>query len=142
MKNYKNTLVFLSFLVLSFGFFVSSADAADKYVRKGASGSGTSWTDAWGDFNNVSLTGMSGSTLWVAAGNYTGGLGNINIANLTIKRATVSSHGSETGWNAAYDGQVTVNPSGHFINVPEGSSIDGFVMDGVSNNPWKFKILG
>jgi len=114
--------------------------AADKYVRKGASGNGTSWSNAYGDLNEVSWTGMSGYTLWIAAGNYTGTLTTINTPNVTIKRATVSSHGSSTGWSDSYDGQVTVDPSAEFLAI--GVDADGFIIDGVSNNPWKFRVVG
>ena len=138
----KKFVFFPAICLIGIVCLTSLALAADKYVRKGASGSGTSWSDAYGDFNNVSLTGMSGSTLWVAAGSYTSGLGSINITNLTIKRATVAAHGTSTGWSNAYDGQVTIRPSGYFLNVASGANINGFLMDGVSNNPWLFKILG
>ena len=57
-------LIFVSLLTVLLSYAVD-AQAADKYVRKGASGSGTSWSDAHGDLNNVSWTGMSGYTLWV-----------------------------------------------------------------------------
>src|SRR4051812_14080637 len=84
-----------------------SSHAADKYIRKGAAGAGTSWTDAYGELSNTNWTGMGGSTLWIAAGNYTSGLPDLNMANVTIKRATVASHGAASGWSDAYDGQVT-----------------------------------
>ena len=127
-------VVLLAILCLS-----TSAFAADKYVRKGASGSGSSWADAYGDFNNVSWSGMtSGNTLWIAAGTYTGDLPTLNVSGLTIKRATVVSHGTATGWSDSYDGQVTVNNSGRFMNI-QASNI---IVDGVSNNPWKFRVVG
>ena len=114
--------------------------AVDKYVRKGASGSGTSWSDAWDDLDDVSWTGLGGYTLWIAAGSYTGQLTTINTANVTVKRATVENHGTETGWSAAYDDQVTVNPSANFLVISSGA--DGLTLDGVSNNPWKFRVVG
>lgn len=131
-------LIIVSLLVLI--VYSVDAQAADKYVRKGASGTGTSWSDAWGDFNNVSWTGMSGSTLWIAAGSYTGGFPAIGVANVTIKRATVASHGSDTGWSSAYDGQVTDSPSSgtNFLII----NSSNFTIDGAAWNPWKFRVVG
>ena len=117
----------------------SLSPAADKYVRKGASGSGTSWSDAYGDFNTVSWSGMtSGNTLWVAAGSYTGSLPSISTSGLSIKRATVASHGTSTGWSDAYDDQVTVNPSGQFLSI----NANNTTVDGASHSPWKFRVVG
>lgn len=130
--------IFVGLLVLIFNSI--DVQAGDKYVRKSASGSGTSWSDAYGDLNNVSWTGMSGYTLWIAAGNYTGQLTTISTPNVTIKRATVSSHGSNTGWSDSYDGQVTVDPSGNFLIIDTGA--DGITLDGASHNPWKFRVVG
>ena len=68
--------IYVSALVLI--FHSVNAQAADKYVRKGASGAGTSWTDAYGELNSVSWSGLAGSTLWIAAGSYTTGLPNVS----------------------------------------------------------------
>src|SRR4051812_4986737 len=99
---------FIYVILLAMGFQSANALAADIYVRKGATGMGTSWTDAYGELNKVSWTGLSGYTLWIAGGSYVTGLPDINIPNTTIKRATVASHGTATGWSDSYDGQVTV----------------------------------
>ncbi len=119
-----------------------NAQAADKYVRKGASGSGTSWTEAYGDLKNVSGYGMSGSTLWVAAGNYTGGFPDLSVASVTIKRATVASHGTATGWSDTYDNQVTVSPPSGTNFLVIAASATGTVVDGVGFLPWKFRVVG
>lgn len=117
---------------------------ADKYVRKGATGAnnGTDWTNAYTDFNLVTYTGLSGATLWVAAGTtYTGGLSECDTANVTIKRATVAAHGTSTGWNDAFDGQVTTTAANaHFLWL--GSGCDNFLFDGISHDPWLFKVVG
>jgi hypothetical protein len=119
-----------------------NAQAADRYVRKGASGSGTSWSDAYGEMNAVNWSGMTGSTLWIAAGSYTQGLPSVNVANVTIKRATVASHGTNTGWSDSYDNQVTVTPpfGNEFLQI--GTGADNLVLDGAGHNPWKFKVAG
>jgi hypothetical protein len=132
----------LVFVLLVFVIHAVTAEAADRYVRKGATGSGTSWADAWGDLNNVSWTGMSGSTLWIAAGSYTRGLPTANVANVTIRRATTAAHGTDTGWSTAYDGQVTVSPSSGTNFLVISSSADGLILDGVSFHPWKFRVVG
>jgi hypothetical protein len=131
-----------SILVLVFVSIALNAHAADKYVRKGATGTGTSWTDAYGDLNNVNWTGMSGSTLWIAAGSYTGGLPTLSTANVTIKRATVASHGTSTGWSDVYDNKVTVSPSSGTNFLVISSAANNLVLDGVGYNPWKFRVVG
>lgn len=130
----------VSLLVLA--FHSVNAQAADKYVRKGASGAGTSWADAYGELNSVSWSGMTGSTLWIAGGSYTQGLPDVSIANVTIKRATVASHGTGTGWSASYDGQVTVTPNSGTNFLVIGSPADGLVLDGAGYSPWKFRVVG
>jgi hypothetical protein len=133
-------LTFLSLLAVL--LLSVSAHAADKYVRKGASGSGTSWSDAYGELNNVSWSGMGGSTLWIAAGSYTTGLPAVSTANVTIKRATVASHGTGTGWSDAYDNTVTVTPNSgtNFLVINTGAT--SLVLDGAGYSPWKFRVAG
>jgi len=133
--------VLISASVLVLGLSLN-AYAGDKYVRKGASGSGTSWADAYGELSSVSWTGMGGSTLWIAAGSYTQGLPAIGIANVTIKRATLAAHGTDTGWSSSYDGQVTVTPNSGSNFLVIGSGADGLVLDGVGYSPWKFRVAG
>ena len=123
-------------------FCSANAHAADKYVRKGASGSGTSWTDAYGELSSVSWSGMAGSTLWIAAGSYTTGLPSVSLANVKIVRATVATHGTATGWSNTYDNQVTVTPSSGTNFLVIGTTADGFVLDGAGYSPWKFRVVG
>lgn len=77
---------------------------ANKYVREAASGtgSGDDWTNAYTD---LPATLVRGNTYYVADGTY--GFQDFNTANsgttlITIKKATASDHGTETGWNSAY----------------------------------------
>jgi hypothetical protein len=128
--------------LLVLAFHSVNAQAADKYVRKGASGSGASWTDAYSDLNNVSWSGMGGSTLWIAAGSYTGGLPGLSTASVTIKRATIASHGTNTGWLDSYDNQVTVTPSSGTNFLVIGTSATNLVLDGAGYSPWKFRVAG
>lgn len=85
---------------------------------------------------------MGGGTLWIAAGSYTTGLPTANVANLTIKRATVAEHGTNTGWSNSYDGQVTVTPNSGQNFLVISSSADGILVDGVGYDPWKFRVVG
>jgi hypothetical protein len=78
------------------------------YVRAGASGnsSGSDWTNAYTDLP-VSL--QRGATYYMAAGNY--GPHNFNDPDsgttvITIQAATGANHGTDTGWNSAYQGQA------------------------------------
>ncbi len=100
--------------------------AANHYVRAGAAGngSGSDWTNACSNFAGscapVSLT--RGDTYYVAAGTYLSGGANWNAPTsgslvITVKRATVADHGSDTGWTAAMDGQVTFGAGGWMIST-------------------------
>ena len=86
-----------------------SLHAADVYIRQGASGdgSGSDWTNA-----RTSIGSMArGNTYWLADGAYTSPA--LNVAQsgttlITLKKATVASHGTSTGWSDTYgDGQAT-----------------------------------
>jgi hypothetical protein len=89
--------------------------AANFYVRNGASGSnnGSDWTNAWSDMSKISYSSINpGDTIYFAVGTY-GGL-RINKSGtsgnpITFKRATVASHGADTGWSASYDGRVIID---------------------------------
>lgn len=111
--------------------------ASDWYVRKAATGSnnGTSWTNAWQDFNNISFSSVAcGDTIWVAGGTYTGSMtinktcsaGNV----LTIKRVLSSDSvpASAAGWDSSFDSQV-VNQNGGVTMQGSYWTIDGRVGD-------------
>lgn len=83
-------------------FAASGAQAADHFVRAGASGTGTDWSNAYG---SLPATLVRGDTYYVAAGSYPGrtfGTAASGTTPITIKKATVSDHGTATGWNDAY----------------------------------------
>jgi hypothetical protein len=109
--------------------------AANHYVRTGASGSGTGtdWTNACTDFTGscgVSSL-VRGDTYYVAAGSYASEDWNKPASGtlvITILRATVANHGTDTGWVAAYDGQV------HWAYDQTFSS-DYWIFDGVTSPP-------
>ena len=82
--------------------------AANHYIRDGASGDGSNWTNAWDD---LPATLIRGDTYYVADGTYAGGYVFDDAADgtktITIKKAIESDHGTDTGWSSAYgDGQA------------------------------------
>jgi hypothetical protein len=109
------------------------------YVRTGASGNGTSWANAWSNVTNIVWSSIQpGDTIWIAGGSYgslsVGKSGNAdtNTGRIFIKRATSSSHGSDAGWSAGYDTQVSLS-SIYWASLNVGSyvTIDGQVDSGI-----------
>jgi hypothetical protein len=104
----KNLMVLTLFLTMLFLGTVS-AEAANRYVRAGASGSanGTDWTNA---YTTLPSTLTRGDTYYIADGSY----GSYTFDDapsgttlITVKKATVASHGADTGWDNTYgDGQA------------------------------------
>lgn len=93
----------------------SGEDSASfRYIRAGASagGNGMSWSTAWNSFG--AATGISaGMTVWVAGGSYGAvrpGWNGTSGSRITIKAATNSSHGTNTGWSSAYAVDTGTNP--------------------------------
>jgi hypothetical protein len=84
---------------------VGMAAAATHYVRAGASGAnnGTDWNNA---FTSLPATLNRGDTYYVAAGfygtDYAFDDNNSGTTPVTMKKATVADHGTDTGWNNAY----------------------------------------
>ncbi|MCZ2076655.1 MAG: right-handed parallel beta-helix repeat-containing protein [Bryobacterales bacterium] len=97
-------------LASSFAFHSS---AADLYVRQGATGdgSGRDWANAYPNFP-ASLS--RGNTYYVADGSYAGDTFDTPTSGttvITIKKATVGDHGTDTGWSSSYgDGQAQFGP--------------------------------
>ena len=108
MKSQKKLLFYLFFFFAVF-LFVGAEDAfaANWYVRAGASGNGSDWTNAYGSLPS-SLT--RGDTYYVADGNYPGYSfddAQDGTKYITIKKAIQSDHGIDTGWLDNYgDGQA------------------------------------
>jgi hypothetical protein len=75
------------------------------YVREGAGGTGVSWANALSD---LPTTFVRGETYYVADGSYgSHTFGTVGTSVITIKKATATDHGIETGWSAEYgDGQA------------------------------------
>jgi hypothetical protein len=80
--------------------FVISAYSGNHYVRQGASGNGSDWTNAYGQLPAALVR---GDTYYIGAGNYSGYVfDDTGSATITVKKATAADHGTETGWNPAY----------------------------------------
>jgi hypothetical protein len=111
------------------------AQAADRYVRQGASGtgSGSDWTNAYTTLPG-SLT--RGDTYYIADGTYSGYTfddANSGTTLITIKKATVASHGTNTGWSevfgdgvAAFTGQINFTTSNWVFDGVVGGGPDSW----------------
>lgn len=101
------------------------ANAADNhYIRDGGSGDGSAWNNALDD---LPATLIRGDTYYIADGSYAGYQFNdleSGTTVITIKKATVADHGTETGWDNAYgDGVATFTGFLYFMT-------DDWVFDG------------
>ena len=126
---------------------LTSQAFADKYLRQGATGSanGSDWTNAYTTLSAAVAGAARGEIIWVAdsVAGYAGG--NITKAVsgttlLTVKKATIASHGTSTGWSDAFgDGQAVFTSQ-----ISLGSAytvLDGSVgADDGSVTPYGFKI--
>lgn len=110
-RNFYNALGFIcsGWLPVFFFCFSFTAHAADHYVRSDAAGvnNGNNWTDAW---QQLPTNLVRGDTYFIADGTYNGYAfddAESGTSVITIKKATVSAHGTDEGWNNAYgDGQA------------------------------------
>jgi len=128
-------LFFIFFLVC---FSYDLSQAATKYIRSGANGSGTSWADAYGSFKTAGLNdsasqSVRGNIYYIADGSY-GGVEFRNAENgseyITIKKATIEDHGTDIGWENSYgDGQAL------FGNLTFSSAY--WIFDGQTRSDWK-----
>jgi hypothetical protein len=119
MKKYFSKLNIVVLAVLFFGVFgfTGSSEAANLYVRAGATGNGADWANA---LAQLPATLTRGDTYYVADGAYSGYTfddPSSGSSYSTIKKATISDHGSDIGWQDSYgDGQaafgaLTINMS-------------------------------
>lgn len=94
--------------LIAFSFFAAlNSFAANVYVRDGAAGTGLSWSDALDDLP-ANLT--RDNTYYLADGVYGDHTFDEPLDGtklITIKKATESDHGTETGWDSSYgDGEA------------------------------------
>lgn len=88
----------------------TSAQAANHYVRSGATGtnSGSDWINA---YTSLPATLIRGDAYYIAIGSYgsyTFDDPAVGDQYITIKRATVSNHGTNVGWSDEYGGGQAV----------------------------------
>ena len=116
-------IILLITIGFTFLFFSSSASAANRYIRAGATGSqsGTDWNNAYTD---LPTTLVRGDTYYIADGNYGSWTLDDNASGTTyiyIKKATAADHGTDVGWNSSYGvGQAVLRPI-RFARPPSGN---------------------
>jgi hypothetical protein len=115
-----------------FAFAIVPVFAANHYVRSGASGNGTDWANACGDFTGTCAVSslVRGDTYYVAGGKYAGrtwNTPNSGTSVITVKHATSADHGTNTGWSDAYSSQASFHNRNTF-------STNYWVFDGVSGD--------
>lgn len=120
--------IWLRTLALTLWLSALAVSAADHYVRPGASGNGTNWGNAYGQLpTNL----IRGDTYYLAGGSYGDYTFDDPVSGtkiITIKKATVSAHGTDSGWQAAYaDGQVIFASTLTFTTA-------NWVLDGQTRN--------
>ena len=117
--------------------FVGHASAANWYVRPSSAGSntGADWNNAW-SLSTINWGSVrAGDTLWLAGGQYSGGLttgasGSAGSPILIYRaQATDSVPASAAGWSSSFDSTITLGG----IDVPSGSyvTISGRVQGGI-----------
>jgi hypothetical protein len=120
------------------------AFAADHFVRAGATGTGTGndWTNA---YTTLPPTLIRGDTYYIADGTY----GSYNFddplsgsSTIYIKKATIGSHGTDTGWSNTYgDEEALFSSSGNVFQIKTGYlDIDGQMGSGKSPKGYGFRL--
>jgi len=125
-------------LVLIIVVLATNLHAATYFVRAGASGNGTSWSNAWGSPSSISWSTLNaGDTVCIAGGTYSGGIttGKSGTSGhpITLQRATASNPtcgSGTTGWSSSYDAQVNLGESGITIQNSY-ITITGMVPSGI-----------
>lgn len=119
----------------------TSAFAANWYVSKTATGSnnGTSWTNAWNEWNQINFSSVAcGDTIWVA-----GGASSPFTTNLTLNKVCTAGNAlqirrvlstdaapvSAAGWSSVFDSQVVTTDHDIIEATPSYITIDGRVGD-------------
>lgn len=120
-------------LIVIIGMMPGVSGAALKFVRAGAAGTndGSDWNNA---YPALPASLVRGNTYYLADGSYsdyTFDDANNGTSVITIKKATASDHGSDTGWASTYgDGQAVF--SKWYVYT------DYYVFDGqVRNADWR-----
>jgi len=142
MKN----LMFVTPLLALIGLlWAVNVEAANHYILAGATGAnnGSDWINA---FTTIPATLVRGDTYYIAGGNY--GAHTFNALSgtqyVSLQKATVSDHGTSTGWQDSYGTTTAVFTSSgsvftiHMVNL----SIDGVTGSGTSGHGIKLTTTG
>jgi len=97
--------------------FTGTLSAANHYILASATGAddGTDWTNAWTDMRTEITSFTRGDTYYIGDGSYLTPLfpgfddAESGTTLITIQKATVADHGTETGWMASFANQASVN---------------------------------
>ena len=93
----KRILTIASSIILMTGMLA----AANHYIRQGATGNGSDWTNALGQLPDKQVR---GDTYYIADGTYPGMTASgrhSGTTRIVIKKATPQDHGTDTGWDDA-----------------------------------------
>ncbi|MGZ3795773.1 MAG: hypothetical protein ACXVB1_05390, partial [Pseudobdellovibrionaceae bacterium] len=139
MKAYLQWLLFFGILALSF-----TVQAANHYIRSGAvgNGSGSDWTNA---STSLPQSLFRVDTYYIADGTYGPYTFNTPLSGssfIYIKKATLTSHGTDTGWNSTYgDGEALFSSSDVLWYIQTGYlDIDGQKGTGKSPGNYGFRL--
>lgn len=112
---------------LLFLFLSSQSFAANHYILEGGAGDGSNWSSPWDD---LPATLTRGDTYYIGDGTYAAYTFDDAASEtdvITIKKATVADHGTDTGWSDAYgDGEAVFSSSGTTWTI----TTDYYVIDG------------
>jgi hypothetical protein len=95
-------------------FGAVTAEAQTYYVRQGAGGTGSDWTNA---YSSLPATLVRGATYYVAAGSYAGYTFDDAVSGstpITVRKATAGDHGTASGWQSAYGNPAVFTGTLHF----------------------------
>jgi hypothetical protein len=138
-------LFFMALLMAMFTLGTVSAEAASIYcVKADAAGAnnGSDWNNA---YTALPATLVRGASYYIADGNYSGRTFSTAVSGtslITIKKATPSDHGTDTGWQSSYgDGQATF--SGQLYFASSYWEVDGVTGGGPGswNTGFGFKVI-
>lgn len=129
MNRFSASVACATMLGLAFVASAQTPPGASFYVRAGGTSSACSdWTNACGA---LPATLQRGATYYVATGSYGGytfNTPNSGTQLITIKKATVADHGTNTGWSNTYgNGQAVFTGGFNFVT-------NYFTIDGQTRN--------
>jgi hypothetical protein len=127
----RHRFAFVVLAASALGFAAVPAQAANHYIRAGATGSatGADWTNA---FTKLPASLTRGDTYYIADGSYPGYTFSTPTSGttlITVKKATPADHGTATGWSDSF-GAGTASFTNQFVFTSAYWWIDGMVGGG------------